>query len=331
MTQLVETIETPATETEAADTPIPPTEPQTPKDGQKPAEGETAAEPPKPTEQQLARREEMRALARAKSSERRALERAHKAERERGELDTARKADLERVQKAEEIAARFKDPGQALKALEAAGLTAQDLVKASFAEGTPEAILAKVEALAEKKARAIVDEYKAEQQKEREETTKRTQAQRQEHERAEASKWFQGFIEKHAETYPATAKLIDAMPDYAMSQAFRVYAAAADEIERARRIGREITYTDEECAQALEKVLSPMYNKIIGQPNPSPKPKSQSESNGAATGSAAAISVTSGTAGALGSMSDLPKDFRNWSADRQNEYWIQQAQQSLKR
>jgi hypothetical protein len=326
MTEIVETIEPPPT-IQPAETPIPPTEPQ----GDKPAEGEKPVEPNPEAQKQEQKREEMRELARAKTRERQANDRAQRAERERADLETARKGDLERVRAAEELAARFKDPKQALKALEDAGLSARDIIRASFEAGTPEEMAEKLEALAEKKARAMLDEYKKEQEKERVESQKQSQAQRDERDRAEAAKWFQGFITERAEKYPATAKLLNAMPDYAMNHAFRVYAAAADQIDRAKRLGREISYSDDECADALEKVLAPMYSKIIGQSNSSPKPKPQDEANGAVNGSAAAISVTGAQAGALGSMGDLPKDFRNWSPDKQNEYWIQQAEKQLGR
>lgn len=296
-----------------------------------PANGTTPATPEAPPSAPAQMSEgarEMRELARATRRERQATEDAKKSRARADEVEKLRATDLERIAKAE--AFEKLSPAEALKVLEARGMTANELTKVAFSAGTPEEILAKAKEIARKE---IEEELGARDKKQTEEAEAKKKEEAKKHieeERVAAEAQFVETIKAEADKYPTAHKFFQAptLKHYAMMHAWNVYKQAADNTAKHRpdlAAKGESMYSDQECMKALEDFLKVEYDKLIQGNSPSPDASAaRSPSDDAKVSASTAPSVTSAQASGI---SKLPADFKKKSPEEQKAYWGSVAQQ----
>ena len=259
-------------------------------------------------------RKEVREIAEAQARAWKAQQESKHHQARIAELEGARKADLERIARVEAQEAIWKDPSAVLAKLEENGLTAQQLGKAVLERGTPEEILAKARKIAGEEAdlrlKKVLDERDGVAKKIADERA-RTEA---------IHSWEKGIVAAETD-YPATSAMLAAGPmlrELVHQQAFRIYALAADEAKAGR------SHSDEEINKSLESFLAKEYGSLTERRSAAAqKPSAANGTSESAKSAAAAPNVTDARANDLATLGgDLPKDFGDWSTDKQNKWFI---------
>lgn len=304
--------------------------------GAAPAEAQSPAAQPDPAKAAAdaeaaklqAERQEAKDLADAKAREWRFQQELKGLQKRYEELETQRKADLDRISKAERWEKLSAE--EALADLESRGLTAQQLGRAAVERGSPEEIERRATEKATAKARA---EFEAELKRRDDEAKKKADEQAV----RDAHSSFLKEVTDNKEKFPVSARMAKAGPVMRralLAEFMHAYAMAAD-IES--KGGKH--YSDDEIKSELETYLSSEYKELTLAENGASLPNGTSvsgapgsaqsvTSQNAATGSAGAPSVTDARGNDVASLtSDLPKDFKSWPAEKQNRYFVDQVRQ----
>ncbi len=261
-------------------------------------------------------RQEMREIANAKAATFRAQQAEKQARAELASLQEQRKADLDRIAAIQEAEATWSDPDKFLDAAEKRGLTAQKLLKRAAESNSVEDVIKTAEERAKAAAKAEFERLQGERDAE-------TKKSRDEQIRNNAIENWQKEILAKEDDYPAMSALLSAGPvlnETVRQHAFRIYALAADQ----EREG--ISHTPEQINKSLEDFLAKEYGSLTERISARAQKPSEGDTGSGtspAKSAAAAPNVTNAMANGTVSLApELPKDFKSWSADKQNAFFL---------